>query len=104
MRAALEDTPPGNAYPQLCSAKSRSLFASLMQVHHYWGIISRRAVANDKSTEPWDPRSEFSRMAARLQNWEENLPNDHAWSSYLLAGHKAAGQDLVCLGVVRKLS
>lgn len=94
-RAALEDTPPARDNPDLCTG-SRSLFASLMQVHHYWGIVSRRAMANDKSPCPWDSNSDYSKISLRLGNWEMNLPNDHKWSPYLLTGHKAAGQDLVC--------
>ncbi|KAJ2903711.1 hypothetical protein MKZ38_009449 [Zalerion maritima] len=97
-RAALEDTPPGQAQPELCEGP-RSLFASLMQVHHYWGLISRRVVARNKSSRPWEPDSDYARMATRLRNWETNLPNEHTWSVYLLTGHKAAGQDLAYLGV-----
>lgn len=66
-----------------------------MQIHHFWGIVGRRAVSYSKSSRPWEPTSEFSQMARRLQEWEANLPHEHMWSNFLLKGYKAEGQDLV---------
>lgn len=94
-RAALEDTPPAIENPQLVSLKDKSLFATLIQAHYYWGAISRRAIAQDKSPRPWEPQSEYAKMARRLADWERNLPGDHRWSNVLLKGHKQEGQDLV---------
>ena len=94
-RAALEGTPPALEDPSLISADGRSLFATLIQTHHYWGAISRRALSYDKSTRPWDPLSEFAKMADKLHAWESKLPHDHRWSAYLLKGYKQERQELV---------
>ena len=94
-RAALEGTPPAQDTPSLVAAEGRSLFATLIQAHHYWGAISRRAISNGRCARPWDPESEYHKMADRLAKWEEGLPNDHRWSSFLLKGYKQEGQDLV---------
>jgi hypothetical protein len=102
-RAALEDTPPAVENPSLVSDDGRSLFAALIQAHHYWGAIYRRAVSNNKSARPWEPNSEYARMERRLTEWEAGLPNDYRWSSLLLKGYKQEGQDLVCRVVPRAL-
>ena len=94
-RAALEDTPPALANPKLVNDPRRSLFATLIQSHYYWGTISRRAITHDKSPRPWEPTSEYAKMAKRLAEWELSLPGDHRWSNVLLKGHKQEGQDLV---------
>lgn len=95
-RAALEDTPPAVKTPSLVADAGRSLFATLIQVHYYWGAISRRAVKYDRCVRPWESRSEFASMARRLADWEGGLENDHRWSAVLLKGYKQEGQDLVC--------
>lgn len=94
-RAALEDTPPARDNPSLIHQPSRSLFASLIQAHYYWGKVARRAMATMKSANPWDPTSEYAIMAKQLMNWEHQLPADHRWSMVLLKGHKTVGEDLV---------
>lgn len=94
-RAALEDTPPALKSPYLVADAGRSLFATLIQAHHYWGAISRRAIKYDRSERPWEETSEFSKMSRRLASWEGGLENDHRWSVFLLKGYKQEGQDLV---------
>ncbi|KAJ0328213.1 hypothetical protein COL922a_013319 [Colletotrichum nupharicola] len=98
-RAAIEDTPPARDNPSLIHQPSRSLFASLIQAHYYWGKVVRRAMATMKSANPWDPASEYAIMAKQLMNWEHQLPADHRWSMMLLKGHKTLGEDLAYLGV-----
>ncbi|KAK0656490.1 hypothetical protein B0T16DRAFT_38676 [Cercophora newfieldiana] len=98
-RAALEDTPPAKANPELTRLKDKSLFASLIQSHSYWGTISRRAIQNEKCPNPWDETSEYASIKRRLAEWENDLPSDHRWSKVLLKGHKTVGQDLAYLGV-----
>ncbi|KAI8232549.1 putative transcriptional regulatory protein [Colletotrichum sp. SAR 10_96] len=98
-RAALEDTLPARDNPSLIHQPSRSLFASLIQAHYYWGKVARRAMATMKSANPWDPTSEYAIMAKQLMNWEHQLPADHRWSMVLLKGHKTVGEDLAYLGV-----
>lgn len=96
-RAALEDTPPARENPSLIHQSARSLFASLIQAHYYWGRVARRAIVSDKSSQPWDSKSDYAIMAEKLANWENRLPQDHRWSMVLLNGHKSVGEDLVCL-------
>ncbi|KAK1482283.1 hypothetical protein CTAM01_13633 [Colletotrichum tamarilloi] len=98
-RAALEDTPPARENPSLIHQPSRSLFASLMQAHYYWGKVARRALATMKSANPWDPTSEYAITAKQILSWEQQLPQDHRWSMVLLKGHKSVGEDLAYLGV-----
>jgi hypothetical protein len=94
-RAALEGTPPALENPALVADQGRSLFATLIQAHHYWGAIYRRAINNNRSLRPWEPDSEYAVMERRLDEWEGGLPNDYRWSSLLLKGYKHEGQDLV---------
>ncbi|KAJ0327021.1 hypothetical protein COL5a_006195 [Colletotrichum fioriniae] len=98
-RAALEDTPPARENPSLIHQPSRSLFASLMQAHYYWGKVARRALATMRSANPWDPTSEYAITAKQILSWEQQLPQDHRWSMVLLKGHKSVGEDLAYLGV-----
>ncbi|KAF4957879.1 hypothetical protein FSARC_11143 [Fusarium sarcochroum] len=98
-RAALAGTPPAMDNPGLVYDPNRSLFASLMQAHHFWGIISRRAVKFARSSYPGDPNSEFARVSRDLEEWERNLPQNHRWSGLALREYKANAQDLAYLGV-----
>ncbi|KAL2142445.1 hypothetical protein VTI28DRAFT_1154 [Corynascus sepedonium] len=98
-RAALEGTQPALDNPALVADEGRSLFATLIQAHHYWGIIYRRAISNNRSSRPWEQDSEYAQMERRLADWENGLPNDHRWSSLLLKGYRQEGQDLGYLGV-----
>lgn len=95
-RAALQDTLPAVDDPTLVRDPKRSLFASLIQVHHFWGIVGRRAVNYARSSRPWDPNTEFCQMRTKLREWENTLPQNHSWSLEALTAHKAKGQDLVC--------
>ncbi|KAM0562750.1 hypothetical protein ACHAPJ_001590 [Fusarium lateritium] len=98
-RAALAGTPPAMDNPGLVHDPNRSLFASLMQAHHFWGIVSRRAVRFARSSHPGDPNCEFARVSKDLEEWERNLPRNHRWSSLNLREYKANAQDLAYLGV-----
>lgn len=93
-RAALNDTPPARDKPELIHVPGRSLFASLMQVHYFWGIVGRRALGFAHAAQPWEDGA-FAVMKARLGEWEAGLPREHAWSRALLRTHKTKGQDLV---------
>lgn len=97
-RAALPDSPPAIERPLLVRDPGRSLFASLMQIHHYWGTVSRRAATFAREAAPWDNRSEFCNMKTKLDDWEEGLPPTHHWSKPQLQHFKKRGLDLVrCL-------
>jgi hypothetical protein len=104
-RAALEGTQPGIENPRLVSHPQRSLFASLIQVHNFWGTIARRAVrSNKESKSPWESDSEFAIMAQRLRDWESSLPPEHTWSEARLAKYKVANLDLVRITATRTAS
>lgn len=94
-RAALEGTPPAIADPSLCSLRPRSLLASLMQVHNFWGEIARRVLCNAKDWRPYDEDSGFSKIKRRLVDWERNLPSEHAFGRILLGGYRHYEEDLV---------
>src|SRR3569833_3291143 len=94
-RAALEGTPPAIEHPGLICDPHRSLFATLIQTHHLWGTIARRAVTQDKSTRPWDRNSEFAKLEEKLITKKHKKPHDHQKNTNHLAGYKQRGQDLV---------
>ncbi|KAG5949963.1 hypothetical protein E4U53_005605 [Claviceps sorghi] len=105
-RAALDGTPPALDNPKLIRDPGRSLFATLMQVHGWWGLVGRRAVRCSKSARPWDSASEFSQTARNLREWEQDLPHEHVWSVFLLKRHKAERQELayLCVTMMTRLS
>ena len=94
-RAALEGTPTAAENPPLVNLAQRSLFATLMQIHHFWGMVSRGAVTFARSLRPWESNSKFSQMAAKLKQWEDSLPAEHKWSFANLKSHKEKNEDLV---------
>ncbi|KAI5921146.1 hypothetical protein F4810DRAFT_376425 [Camillea tinctor] len=98
-RAALEGTPPAIQNPSLVSLKPRSLFASLMQVHNYWGIIARRVLCNEKDWRPADEDSDYARLNQRLKDWERNLPSEHGFGKILLGGYRHYTEDLAYLSL-----
>ncbi|KAI1801687.1 hypothetical protein F4811DRAFT_441960 [Daldinia bambusicola] len=98
-RAALDGTPPALRDPSLTTLKPRSLFASLMQVHNLWGIIARRLLHNRKSRRPSDSSSEYAKLNRKLLDFEQGLPNEHAFDKALLSDYKSLGEDLAYLGM-----
>lgn len=94
-RAALEGTPTAAENPTLVHLAQRSLFATLMQIHHFWGMVSRGAMTFARSSRPWESNSQFSQMAAKLKQWEHSLPAEHKWSYANLESHKRKNEDLV---------
>lgn len=107
-RAALAGTQAGIKYPHLCSLRSRSPFATLVQAHSHWGDIARRAGRASKSerekadekVKPWERASEYSQLTKTLKDWEELVPARHRWSLMNLRGHKAEFLDLAYLSQV----
>ena len=88
-------TPPADLDPTLTTLGSRSLFATLIQTHHIWGTVARRAVANEKSSRPDDTGSDYAKIRNQLADFEENLPHNHAFDELLLAGYRKKNEDLV---------
>lgn len=98
IRAALSATPPGAEHPSLVYHPESSLFASLMEAHHIWGVCMRRGYASlchASNTGPANFQNGESEIMRRLRNWEGSLPEKHRFSRALLCEHKALGQDLV---------
>lgn len=98
-RAALPDSPPANERPDLVRDPGRSLFGSLMQIHHYWGMVSRRAATFGHEVCPWTPQSEFCKMRRKLKDWEHGLPTEHRYAKPQLHYFKYRGLDLAYLSV-----
>ncbi|KAI1079693.1 hypothetical protein F5B20DRAFT_543271 [Whalleya microplaca] len=102
-RAALEGTPPAIQNPDLASLIPRSLFASLMQVHNLWGIVTRRVLFNEKCWQPNNGDSEYAKLNRRLLEWEKRLPNEHGFGKILLGGYRHYSEDLAYLGLTQCL-
>jgi hypothetical protein len=98
-RAALVGTPPAMQRPELIADPGRSLFAALIQVHNFWGIIARRAVSHDKSKDPWVDKSEYAKLVKELDDWEKSLQPSFLWSPDMFREYKKECQDLAYLGV-----
>ncbi|ROT40913.1 hypothetical protein SODALDRAFT_343122 [Sodiomyces alkalinus F11] len=98
-RAALEDTPPARDDERLIHQPNRSLFATLIQAHYYWGKVAREATVSAKSPAPWEDSSDFAVMARKLEVWEQKLPAGHRWNHDLLLEYKEAGEDLAYMNV-----
>lgn len=94
-RAALEDTAPALGNPELTTGPTRSLFVTILQVNHLWGIIGRNTTLFAESSRPWVPQSEFSSMVIRLSSWERGLLPKHTWHSNFFKRYKSQGQELV---------
>ncbi|KAF4634649.1 hypothetical protein G7Y89_g3438 [Cudoniella acicularis] len=104
-RAALAGTSAATRNPAIVHTSSRSLFATLIQAHNLWGQVARGAVTSTgwqigDSVDPWDSKSDYSRLLTSLKVWEEHLPARHKWSIWNFRGYKAEGLDLAYLSVV----
>ncbi|KAI0130124.1 hypothetical protein BJ170DRAFT_301847 [Xylariales sp. AK1849] len=97
-RAALDGTPPAIQNLDLTRLCPRSLFATLIQTHHLWGIIARRAVVNEKSPLPGNNDSDYAVMSRRLECFEAHLYQDHKFGTKSLKGHRQDNEDLAFLG------
>ncbi|CAG9940450.1 unnamed protein product [Clonostachys rosea f. rosea IK726] len=100
-RATLADTPPAIEHPASTGDRGRSLFASLIQIHHIWGI-ARRTVSN-RHSRPDDTDSDLEGLKKKLKHWEESLPKYHNWSLPMLRKHRANGHELAYLKVAMML-
>lgn len=94
-RAALSGTLAAESNPELTSINSRSLFATLIQVHNLWGKIARRAFQADRESKPWLESSDYNRLAQKLRDFEEKMPDRHRWSLWNFRGYKTEAVELV---------
>ena len=104
-RAALAGTIPALKEPHLATLPTRSMFASLIQIHDLWGMIARTAcrdeLLNDRSeSRPWEDSCRYKSIAKLLSEWEANLPQEHRWSSWNLRGFQAEHVDLAYLSII----
>ncbi|KAH8890559.1 hypothetical protein GQ53DRAFT_590443, partial [Thozetella sp. PMI_491] len=106
VRAALAGTAPALQDPSLTSLTTRSLFATLIQTHDFWGMIARDVYSDEQQSAsattlpPWEPDSRFARVSEALREWEMNIPPQHRWSKWNLRGYKAEHVDLAYLSIV----
>ncbi len=103
-RAALARTAAARTEPNLVHAPSRSLFATLIQAHDFWGRVTRCACSEERdlqgaSAGPWERGSAYEELVGELGAWERALPGRHQWSLNNLRGYKAEGLDLAYLSV-----
>lgn len=88
-RAALRGTEAAEKKPELTSMPSRSIFATLIQVHDMWGQVARRASHTEREQEPWLENSEYARLTSTVSEWEDNMPDRHRWSLWNFRGYKS---------------
>lgn len=100
-RAALHDVSASRASKNLASIidSDTSFLALLIQIRHYWGLISRRVMRSARDARPWDPQSDFAEMARKLKWWEHGLPDAYTWNRTLTKGYRNVGQDIVSLAI-----
>ena len=97
-RTALDDAPRTTESPGPIPDPGRSLFASLVKIRHYWGIIARGAMSSKMDLHPWEPQSDFAKMVSQLKWWEHGLSAEHTWNPASLRSYRSVGQDVVSLG------
>jgi hypothetical protein len=104
-RAALAGTKPAQKDPSLVLLPSRSLFATLVQVHDFWGIIAREYCYDEGTntgieSQPWRHDSRYVKISDSLRQWEQNIPLQHRWSAWNLRGYKVEHVELAYLSIV----
>ncbi|KIW19657.1 hypothetical protein PV08_00231 [Exophiala spinifera] len=105
VRAALAGTKPAQQDPSLVLIPSRSLFATLVQAHDFWGTIARDFSQDENANtsvemQPWVPDSRYRKVTESLNQWEQNMPVEHRWSAWNLRGFKAQHVELAYLSIV----
>jgi hypothetical protein len=104
-RAALAGTIPALREPHLATLPTRSIFATLIQIHDLWGMIARTAHRNEllddrSDSRPWEDSCRYKSIAKLLSDWEANIPREHEWSAWNLRGFQAEHVDLAYLSVI----
>lgn len=103
-RAALSGTLVAQNHPNLITLNTRSLFATLIQVHNLWGQIARRVSRADRERAPWLETSEYSKLAKKLREFENSTPDRHRWSLWNFRGYKTESVELVCASCTQNAS
>lgn len=94
-RAALQDTVPG-CNKSLVNNPNRSLFATQIQVYHWWGKVRRRATTYSLASAS---EGETAKMISQLADWELHLPPQHQWDAQIYRQMKTERLDLAYIGV-----
>lgn len=105
-RSVLAGTVPSQLQPDAAKSPHRCLFATMVQSHHLWGQVARRACRSDlkaSGTEPWDPASEYQVLTRELRTFEEEMPERHRWSLWNLRGWRDEQMHLAYLTIVMVL-
>lgn len=106
-RAALLGTPPAVENHSLTCLPSRSLFATLLQTHNYWGKVARLVSADvaltGSRTEQRINASDYTQLSQEIIDFEANVPVQHSWSIWNLRGFQVECLDLAYLSVVMVL-
>jgi hypothetical protein len=76
-RAALSGTQAAKRNLELTSIDSRSLFATLTQVHNLWGQVARRAAWTAREKAPWLEGGEYKKLTEDLLDFEQKMPDGH---------------------------
>lgn len=105
VRAALAGTKPAQQDSSLVLLPSRSVFATLVQAHDFWGTIARDFSQDEYTNtsveiQPWAPDSRYRKVTESLNQWEQNMPVEHRWSAWNLRGFKAQHVELAYLSIV----
>lgn len=107
-RSVLAGTVPSQQQPGAATSPHRCLFATMVQSHHLWGQVARRACRSDlktsgAATEPWDPASEYQVLTRELRAFEDDMPDRHRWSLWNLRGWRDEQMHLAYLTIVMVL-
>lgn len=106
-RSVLSGTVPSQLQPEAARSQHRCLFATMVQSHHLWGQVARRACRSDLKagggTEPWEPASEYQALTRELRRFEEEMPERHRWSLWNLRGWRDEQLHLAYLTIVMVL-
>lgn len=105
-RSVLSGTVPSQQQPEAARSPHRCLFATMVQSHHLWGQVARRACRSDLKTsgsEPWDPASEYQVLTRELRRFEDEMPERHRWSLWNLRGWRDEQLHLAYLTTVMVL-
>jgi hypothetical protein len=95
-RAALSGTQAAKRNLELNSIDSRSLFATLIQVHNLWGQVAPRSAWTAREKATWLEGSEYEKPTEDLLDFEQKIPDRHRWSLWNFRGYKTEAVELFC--------
>lgn len=105
-RSVLSGTAPAQSQPGAARSPHRCLFATLIQSHHLWGQVARRACRSDlksSGSQPWEAASEYQLLTRELRKFEDEMPERHRWSFWNLHGWRDEHMHIAYLAIVMVL-